>query len=529
MTQGKPTSITNVRIAIAFAALAMAAALAGCGGGGSGEPAPLYCYVGGTMRPAMEELARIYQEETGRRVELDYGDSGAAIIKAETTGRGDLTVVHDPFHGAFEHKGLSADAWVVATLQPVIAVAKGNPKSITGLKDLARPGLRLILTDAMYSTAGHVNTVMFRRAGIEAEVAKNVVAGTRMGGEAANAVVLGTADATIVWNAVAFLRRDKLDAIPIEAAYRPDPGVDATTSATFGPINLAQIRVTIDVLKSSKQADAARAFAQFAASPRAAEVWRKLGFGPATEPAHLAPAGSVAATEAKTGSLYVYAGAALMPALHELIQAFTAKTGTTVETDYGGSGMLISRLRLARRGDIFMPGDIWYVETAEKEGLVSSKTTICWFVPVILVPKGNPKGIRGLADLAKPGVRLGLGNPDACTVGKTCQEIFAKNRMDKAAIEKNIVFSSVTVNELGLQIKAGKLDATIVWDAIAAMYADCGEVIAIPPAENIVSQVSAAVLKSSADPARAEEFVKFIKSMEGQATLRKHQYRTEAP
>jgi molybdate transport system substrate-binding protein len=300
------------------------------------------------------------------------------------------------------------------------------------------------------------------------------------------------------------------------------------TSATFGPINLSQIRVTIDVLKSSKQPDAARAFAQFAASPRAAEIWRKLGFGPAMEPAHLAPAASTAA-EAKTGSLYVYAGAALMPALHELIQAFTAKTGITVETDYGGSGMLISRMRLARRGDIFMPGDIWYVETAEKEGLVSSKTTICYFVPVILVPKGNPKGIRGLADLAKPGVRLGLGNPDACTIGKTCQEIFAKNRMDKAAIEKNVVFSSVTVNELGLQIKTGKLDATIVWDAIAATYADCGEVIAIPSAENIIPQVSAAVLKSSADPARAEEFVKFIRGPEGQAILRKHQYRTEAP
>jgi len=518
----KPRLTAAIILAIA------SAILSGCAGN-EGSP-PLHCYVGGTMRPAMEALIRAYEKDTGRRVELDYGDSGQCIVKAETTGLGDLLVVHDPFHGALEHKGMSLEGWAVATLEPMIAVAKGNPKNIQGLKDLARPGLRVILTHEQYSMAGHVVAVMFRKADLGDAVRKNEVTRTRAGGEAANAVVLGHADAAIVWNAVIYLRREKLDAVPIEAAYRPTPKVDAVTSPTFGPVDMGAIRVTIDVLKSSKQAAAARAFAEFIASPQAARIWQEQGFGPPPAEKHLLPAGAAAGgSPAAKGSLYVYAGAGLRPALEEIGRAFAARSGAKVESDYGGSGMLISRLRLARTGDLFMPGDRWYVELAEKEGLVESQADVCWFVPVILVQKGNPKGIRGLADLARPGLRLGLGNPKACQVGRATEEIIAKNKLNAAAIEKNLAFASVTVNELGLQVQTGHLDAAIVWDAIAAQYAASADVVPIPPGENVFSHVTVGVLKSCKNRPLAGEFIEFLRADEGRAIFRRHHYRTEPP
>lgn len=514
--------------------LLAAALLPGCGGGDSAEQDnTLYCYVGGTMRPAMEELVRLYQAETGTRVELDYGDSGSIVIKAETTRKGDLCVVHDPFHGFMTVKGLSVEGWAVATLEPVIAVAKGNPKKIEGIKDLARPGIRLVLTDANYSTMGHVCRVIFQKAGLAEAIEKNTLTRTRAGGEAANAVVLGHADATIVWNAVVFLRREKLDAVPVEPPLRPVPKVDAVTSATYGPVDMSRIQVTMDLLEFSKRPEAARAFAAFAASPRGQEVWKQFGFGPPPEVVHLvAPAPQTPPTaeaQPSGNSIYIYAGAGLRPALEDIAHTFTAKTGVAVETNYGGSGMLISNLRLTKRGDLFMPGDEWYIDLADKEGLVEPKAPVCWFVPVILVQKGNPKSIRGLADLARPGLRIGLGNPKACQVGRASEEIIAKNRLDAAAIEKNLAFSSVTVNELGLQIKTGQLDAAIVWDAVAAQYADSADVVAIPPAQNAVSRVAVAVLKSARNLAGAEAFVQFLRGPEGQALFRKHQYRTEPP
>ena len=522
------THLTPLPLLAALVCVAAASA-GGCAAGDEGAAvAPLYCYVGGTMRPAMEDLARRYETATGRRVEIDYGGSGENMIKAETSGKGDLYVAHDPFHGAMVRKGLARGGWLLATIRPMIAVAKGNPKGIGGLKDLARPGVRVVLTHPEYSTTGHIYRVMFRKADLAEALERNVVTRTRGGGAAANAVQLGHADAAIVWNAVIHLRRQDLDMVDIEAAYRPDPEIDAVTTATFGPIDMGRVRVTIDLLTSSTQPEAARAFAEYAASDEAEAVWRDFGFSVAEGPKHLkGPAKEGAEPRADGGRLLLYCGAGLRPAMAEVVEAFGAARGVEVETDYGGSGMTISRLRLAGRGDLFMPGDVWYVELAEKEGLVASKRMVCTFVPVILVPKGNPKGIRSLGDLARPGVRLGLGNPKACQIGRLSEKIFGKNGIDAEAIERNLVYASPTVNELGVQVQVGALDAAIVWDAVAAQYAESADVVPIAAEENLVSHVALAVLTCSENPALAEALAEFTAGPDGRAIFGKHGYRTE--
>jgi ABC-type molybdate transport system substrate-binding protein len=75
----------------------------------------------------------------------------------------------------------------------------------------------------------------------------------------------------------------------------------------------------------------------------------------------------------------------------------------------------------------------------------------------------------------------------------------------------------------------GQLDAAIVWDATAAYYAEKADAVAIPPPQNEVCTVTAAVLKCSAQPAAAHAFVDFLVSPDGQAIFRKHQYATEPP
>ncbi len=508
----------------ALAALCLALFLSGCGEGTGA--ASLRFYVGGTMRPAVEEIVPLWEAETGRKVDLDFGDSGACAIKAENTGQGDLVIVHDPFHGVLEGKRLVLDGVAVATLEPVIGVAKGNPKAIGGLKDLARPGVRVILTDLKYSTAGPIAAVMARKAGIEEALEKNVVSRTRAGGEAANAVVLGNADATIVWNAVVRLRAKDLDAVPIEAAYRPDPKSDPVIAEGIGPIDPSRVRVTVDVLRSSARADEARSLARFLASDRAAEVWRRLGFGPPPEEKTLLPAAAEA--PASREPILVLCAAGLRQPMEEIAGAFSKATGVTVERDYAGSGAILSRLRLSKTGDVFLPADEYYLDLAEKDGLIASKAAACWFVPVILVQKGNPKAIAGLEDLARPGLRIGLGNPETCQVGRACEALIAKNRLDAGAVRRNLVFSSVTVNELGIQIVTGHLDAAVVWDAVATQYPGA-DAVAIPLEKNDVSRASIGVLTCARNRGGAGEFVRFVLGDEGRAILRKHGYRTEPP
>jgi len=227
--------------------------------------------------------------------------------------------------------------------------------------------------------------------------------------------------------------------------------------------------------------------------------------------------------------LLLYCGAGIRTAVAETVEAFEKKHNVSIEADYAGSNILLSRIKLTERGDLYMPGDIRYVEQAEREGLISSYQNACYFIPVILVRRSNPKNVRGVADFTREGLRVGLGDPEACAIGKVTNEILQRNGINPAEIERNVVFRSLTVNELGVHIKAGRIDATIVWDAIAAQYPDDGEIVLIPKDKNIISTVPIAVLRSSKHPKEAEAFQEFVLSDEGQAIFARHRFTTEAP
>jgi molybdate transport system substrate-binding protein len=243
--------------------------------------------------------------------------------------------------------------------------------------------------------------------------------------------------------------------------------------------------------------------------------------------ASLAAAALVGCKEEKRTELLLYCGAGIRPPVAQMAEAFGREHGVKVTVDYAGSEVLLSKLKLAHKGDLYMPGDKHYVDQAEQEGMILYQQSACYFVPTILVRKGNPKRIHGLRDLLADGVKLGLGDAQACAIGRKTKQIFAKNDIAWEQVEKNLVFQSMTVNELGMQIQAASLDAVIVWDAIAGYYSKHGTVVPIPPEKNVISTVNVGVLSFSENLALAEKFVEFVVSDAGQAILAEHNYRTE--
>ena len=225
----------------------------------------------------------------------------------------------------------------------------------------------------------------------------------------------------------------------------------------------------------------------------------------------------------------IFSGGGLRLPVAELADTFGEENGVNVLTDYAGAEVLISKAKLSKRGDIYIPGDKEYVDLAATKGLILSQKSVCYFVPTILVQKGNPKKITGLKDLTRPGIKLGLGNAQYIPIGRKSKRILAKNGISWADIETNLKFQSATVNELCLQIQAKSLDAVIVWDAVAHCYAKYGDQIAIPRDQNVVSTVDAGVLKFTRNRKLAGEFVDFLRSERGRAVFRKHNYRVDLP
>jgi molybdate transport system substrate-binding protein len=227
--------------------------------------------------------------------------------------------------------------------------------------------------------------------------------------------------------------------------------------------------------------------------------------------------------------LLLYCGAGIRPPVDELVETFGRENGLKIALDYAGSEVLLSKIKLLRRGDLYMPGDKHYVEQAAQADMILSQRSVCYWVPTILVRKGNPKEIRRLEDLLKSGIKLGLGDPEACAIGRTSKKILEKNNIKWEDIQNNLRYKSLTVNELGIQIQAQALDAVIVWDATAKYYSEHGDEIPIAIENNIISTVDIGVLKFTKHQELADKFVDFVTSEKGKAILKKHYYSIEPP
>ena len=123
-------------------------------------------------------------------------------------------------------------------------------------------------------------------------------------------------------------------------------------------------------------------------------------------------------------------------------------------------------------------------------------------------------------------MKVALGNPKACQVGRISGRILANSGLDAAKLKAK---ESLTVNELGVWVKAGDVDAAIVWDAIAANIADSVKVIEIPRQKNVISRVVVGLLRTSRHKREARRFIEFVAGPKGRAILNGKGYRTEAP
>jgi len=239
--------------------------------------------------------------------------------------------------------------------------------------------------------------------------------------------------------------------------------------------------------------------------------------------------GDKAHVDSAGAELFLYCGAGIRPPVEDLVKGFEKIHRVKTVMDFAGSQVLFSKIKLSGRGDLYLPGDKHYIDQAAGQGLILYDRTVCYFMPAILVQKGNPKKVQGLEDLLREGMKLGLGNGQACAIGKVSRQIFAKNNLDWARVERTLAFQSMTVNELGLQIQSRALDAVIVWDAIARYYEEYGEMIPIPAEANVISTVNIGVLKATRQRALADRFVGYATSEEGRAVFLKHGYRVDPP
>jgi molybdate transport system substrate-binding protein len=95
------------------------------------------------------------------------------------------------------------------------------------------------------------------------------------------------------------------------------------------------------------------------------------------------------------------------------------------------------------------------------------------------VPKGNPKNVKTLADLAQPGLRVGLCNAEQSTLGFITRAMLRSSGLLESVMA-NTSSQVPTADFLINQMRVGSLDAAVVYRVNVLPQAEHFEAIPLP-------------------------------------------------
>jgi len=215
---------------------------------------------GSSFPKPMEQLCSEFTAQTGINVATTIAGSEDFLPLVKAGRKGDILVTHDPYLDYVADANALGEHVQVGFVAPVLAVQKGNPKGLTGIEDLTRPGLKVALTDPQYSTCGEMVFELLEKKGIKDAVMKNVENRLTKGhSNIGTFLKTGAVDAGIMWNGVAYTFRDDLDVV--QTPYQYDK----------------EIRVHIIGLSYSQQPESLKQFIEFARN-KGPEIFAKHGY-----------------------------------------------------------------------------------------------------------------------------------------------------------------------------------------------------------------------------------------------------------
>lgn len=229
------------------------------------------------------------------------------------------------------------------------------------------------------------------------------------------------------------------------------------------------------------------------------------------------------------GGILLMSGAANQPPISEIAALYERETGVPVHLVYGGGGTLLSQIELSHKGDVYLPGSPDFIYRAQKKGLIfaDSIRPVCYLVPAIIVPRGNPGGITSLEDLGREGVRVGIGNPECVCIGVYAVELLAANGLLERVMKNVVVYGGSCAKTVNL-VLLGRVDAIIGWRMLKSWNPDKLECVPISKsALPRISYVPVSIPTCVSNRKQAEHFIAFVLSEKGQRVYRRWGYLTD--
>ena len=220
-----------------------------------------------------------------------------------------------------------------------------------------------------------------------------------------------------------------------------------------------------------------------------------------------------------SGSLTVFAAASLTEAFTELGEQFEIDHPEAAVTfNFGASSALARQILDGSPADVFAAADDTAMAAVADAGLVAAPELLARNRLEILVAKGNPKEIAGLADLDQPGIVVVLCAPEV-----PCGRLAAAT-LQRAGVAVAAASLEENVKAVVSRVTLGEADAGIVYVTDSKAAGDSAE--GVPIDTDVEAAYPIAVTKVPHNPAAARAWVAFVLGGEGQAVLRQYGFRS---
>jgi ABC-type molybdate transport system substrate-binding protein len=466
--------ISNRRNAsVGFRAIVLVSLLAVVGLGGalfwkparpSGGKLTIYCAA--ALEPVVRKIAHRFKEEEHTDVEFVSGNSGSLTSQVETVRKGDLYLpADDSFLVDARKKNLVKECLDLARMKLIVAVKPGNPRGIKTLADLAQKDLTVLIGNNQTA----VGRALRRAVGDSLNKWKADEMLTVQ--EMALGLKVGTGDAALIWDSVA--RQHELEI------------------AEIAELSSVSARVQVGVLTCSEQPALALKFARYLTAPeRGAEMLQKAHYQPIEGDAW----------EAQP-TLILYSGGINRRALEKTLEEFKVREGVEINFACEGCGSLVTKMKTQTMPDIYFSCDRSFMTPSHIAEMFETPLMVSESDMVILVRKGNPKGIESLADLEREEIKVGWAHEKLTALGKLTKDLLERKGSyerlrGKSSSVTGIPTADLLVNQLLATSDA--LDAVIVYraNALSEKALELTEMIAIPEPDAKAEQQIAVALQS---------------------------------
>ncbi|MFI5294933.1 MAG: substrate-binding domain-containing protein [Thermodesulfovibrionales bacterium] len=217
--------------------------------------------------------------------------------------------------------------------------------------------------------------------------------------------------------------------------------------------------------------------------------------------------------------LKVYGTGGPAPAMREAAKVFGAKKGTMVGITAGPT-WIWKDLAMKDADLIFSSSEYMMTDFVRKDvpGLIDTPTirTLYLRPSAILVRPGNPKGIKGIKDLARPGVKI-LVVEGAGQVGMW-EDVAGRTGSVKLVdgIRRNIgLFAANSDEAMKIWDSDLSYDGWLVWTIWQKENPASADIVNTEPENTIYRSCAIGLTNRSEQKALAKEFADFLQSAEG--------------